>query len=774
MQLTEILGIIVLLGRCIIDANYRLSDDWTEPIKLTRLGDEIVRRCSSKHSRMKPNEARMAVFLEFGCASGLLVDLSTNIDRLRAKISSEVVGRHIHFPYIFGRELHDAAAESFPERTSLNNRQTIQLLRKLPIGVFQEGRTVVGPYGCTYSDMPRQLAPSRHVPGYLCSDETCSAIHTISLSTAAGPISKARTWVSDFIEQNYSDAEDEYVSIVHDAVARDLLPFIIDSSDNLIDVLSDGLNENELRAVIDLLLRQSFRDKSRRVDISKRLGIVIGSPSECVSSLSRPQLMQMALLYTNPEICNAVDEAVSSEIIKIQDFEVRVSKVRRWDPAASEPDAQIGIRGVRFVDTPSSGYVARRLLRLLHGIYYESGKWDAADLAYALEAPPDLNDAELLGRAVQELPPTEIFSRLILPTRPIMEMAAERLGIFNYSSLSRGDLLQRMLWKVGAINAAAFTELDRLEEHAYKLATANEQGAGEDALRSHSANLFAALEQVLRRSLPFCTWTLTSDHYLSTEGFEYDPLLSPSILEFIETHAHTEEAELRLRTDGVNPLTALGAGFVRLAKSLRKLQPESYRRPEHQIPVQSIALARLFAFPFTIPFMNLAESARSEVLTELQAIGRLVQDDNLLEVRNAPTHGRNFPSKLEISKALGCVGNLVDHLRQTGFYPRLFGLSSVQRDELGRERLIYEDNNSQVVLSRPRWELAPRLPAGASQLVIIPLARLQSSGPLRFYLKPRPGDDPYWDGWPRRWHTKSDYQPIDRSPLNPDDLPRTA
>lgn len=773
-QLAEILGITTLLSRCIIDANYKLADSWIDPIKLTPLGDEIVRQCSSKYRRMRPNEARMGVFLEFGCASGLLVDLSTSIERLRAKISSEVTQRRIHFPYIFGRELHDTAAEFFPERTNLNNRQTIELLRKLPIGVFQAGRTVVGPYGCTYSDIPRELVPSLNVPGYLCSDETCSAIHTIFLSTASSSISKARTWISDFIEQNYSDAEDEHVDIVREAIARDVLPFSIDSSDNLIDVLSDGLNENELRGVVDLLLRQSFKDKSRRTDIAKRLGAAIVNPSDYVSGLGRPHLMQIALLYPDLDICNAVDEAVSSGVIRIQDFEVRVSKVRRWDPDATEPDAQIGMRGVRFVDTPSSGYVARRLLRLLHNIYYESEVWDAADLAYALEAPPDLNDAELLGRAVQELSPTEIFSRLILPNRPIMMMAAEKLGIFNFGNFSRNDLLDRMLWKIGAINAAAFTELDRVAEHASKLATANELGEGEDTLRSHSANLFAALEQVLRRSLTFCTWALTVDHYLSNDGFEYDPLLSSGVLQFIETHAPTEEPELQLRIDGVNSLTALGAGFVRLAKSLRKLQPEPYRRPEHQIPVQSIALARLFAFPFTVPFMNLAESARSEVLTELQATGRLIQDDNLIEVRNAPTHGRDFPSTSKISEGLSRVESLVRHLRETGFYPRLFGFSSLRRDELGREKLLYESGDTEVVLTRPQWELAPRFPVGERQLVIVPIARSQSSGPLRFRLKPRPGDDPYWDGWPRRWHTKSDYRPIERSPISPNDLSQTA
>src|SRR5205807_1222460 len=88
------------------------------------------------------------------------------------------------FPYIFGRELHDLAAERYPERWSLDNRETVRLLRDLPIGVFQLGRIVTGPYGCTAAPHPRQLVARRIVPGYLCSDATCSDVHSLELSTS--------------------------------------------------------------------------------------------------------------------------------------------------------------------------------------------------------------------------------------------------------------------------------------------------------------------------------------------------------------------------------------------------------------------------------------------------------------------------------------------------------------------------------------------------------------------------------------------------------------
>src|SRR5579862_9764491 len=155
IQLTEILCIGSLLSSCIIDSSYRLSDEWITPLAFTELGQRIVSELLKNHRRLKPNDAKMAVFLNFGCADGLLIDPATDLDRLRRQLSSELLGGRILFPYIFGRELHDAAARLYPARTTLDNKQTIKLLKELPIGVFQDGRTVVGPYGCTYSDAPR-------------------------------------------------------------------------------------------------------------------------------------------------------------------------------------------------------------------------------------------------------------------------------------------------------------------------------------------------------------------------------------------------------------------------------------------------------------------------------------------------------------------------------------------------------------------------------------------------------------------------------------------
>ena len=746
--LTEIPALSLLLTDCIIEKNYRLSDDWIRPIRFTALGQKIIDGCSNQYKRLKPNDLKMAVFLTIGCADGLMVDLTTDIDGLRQQMSREIINGHIRYPYIFGRELHDAAAELFPASTKLNNDQTIAVLNKLPIGVFQQGRTVVGPYGCTYSDTTRQAGPSLSVPGYRCTQESCTTVHDIRLSTADGSISKARRQLRLYMEKNCSQSADEYVPLLRRAAILDQLPIHNFPSNNLIDVLSDGLSEAELRSVIDHLFRTTFKRESRRLDISRRLHVVIANPSDFVAQLERPQLMQIALLHADADIIGAIDETISQAELQVQDFEVRVSRVKRWDHASRYPHAEIGALGARFTSSPNSRMVATRMLHLLHTEYYESEFWDAGDLAYAIEAPNGLSDGELLDRAIRDHSVRELFTKLILPNRRTVSIACRELDLFNQEGLPREQLLERLQWKVGEPSTIGFSDLRKIDEHLAKVRLANSEGQAPDLIRSAASILFPAVEEALNRALTFSTWILSTDHYLSEDGFVYDPLLDRSILSFIEAHAPAGEPELELRTDRGNTLAPLGAGFTRLAKALRNLNEELSLRAEKDIPAQCTAGFQPFAFPFTRMYLNLAESAKSDVLTALQAIGRHAQNNDVIDARNWTAHGdKAFPGSERIANALDHVAELRVHLRATGLYPRLYELVSLVRDGLGREQLTYKSEGELLTIFRPGWAFAPKLPSGQARLILVPVANTGSSGPLRFRLKPRPGGDPYWDGW---------------------------
>lgn len=756
-RLTELLSITALLNYCIIDRNYRLSDTWIRPLRFTPLGERTFDACMTKYRRLKPNDVRMAVFLTFGCTEGLLVDTSSDIDALRQQISIEVRQRRIRFPYIFGRELHDAAAELFPAQTRLDNSQTLKLLDKLPIGVFQVGRTVVGPFGCTYSDTPRPIGPRFPVPGYRCPDESCTGIHKIILSTADSAISRAREKVSQYIDKNYSKATDAHLPLIRRAINLGMLPISDFPKVNLIEVLSDGLREDELRSVIDYLLRRVFRREGHKTDISKRLGAVITNPSDFVAALGCPELLQIALLHSDSDLIAAIDEAVYQGQLQLHDSEVRVSRVRRWDAEISYPRAEIGPQGVRFTAPPSVKMVTGRMQSLLHTLYYKSDFLDAGDLAYAIEAPNDLSPGELLNLAVRDHSIDELFRDLILPNRRAVEIAARELDVFDYEHLPREQVFDRLRWKIGGPSTNGFPDLRRIDEYLRQVQAANSENRGPDLIRAAASPLFAAVEDALNRALIFAIWAFSTDHHFSEEGFVYDAELDRSIIEFIELNAPSSEPELRLKPEK-NTLVPLGAGFTRLAKALRKFDESEHLRPEKDIPVQCIATSRPFAFPFTQMFLNLTRSAQSEVLTALQAIGRHAQNADVIEVRNWTSHGdRPFPGTEQIHAALGHVAELHRHLQESGLYPRIYELISLSRDGVGREELVYESNGERLSLFRPLWAIAPKLPMGQARLIIVPVAKTDSSGPLRFRLKSMPGTDPYWEGWPKRWPTHSNY-----------------
>jgi hypothetical protein len=380
-QMVEILSIGALLSSCIIDSSYRLSDEWISPFAFTELGQKIIVELLKSHKRLKPNDAKMAVFLQYGCADGLLIDPSTDLHRLRRQMSSELLSGRIMYPYIFGRELHDAAARLYPARTTLENKQTIKLLKELPIGIFQDGKTVVGPYGCTYSDAHRQAEATHHVPGYRCSNEACDIVHSLHLSTGSSTASRARGILGNYLEKHYSQTADEHVPLIREAMMMEYLPESSFPRLNLLDVLSDGLSEDELRVVIDKLLRRTFKIEGRRRDIAVRLGAAIMNPSEFVAGIGRPHLLQIALLHSDENIISAIDETVASNSVRLGDFELRVSKMDRWD--STPPHAEIGKLGVHFSAAPSFRHVPQRTLELLHDIYYKS---DISNLTFGMLA----------------------------------------------------------------------------------------------------------------------------------------------------------------------------------------------------------------------------------------------------------------------------------------------------------------------------------------------------------------------------------------------------
>ncbi|MGC4876674.1 hypothetical protein ACLQ26_10500 [Micromonospora sp. DT43] len=754
-KVTDLISFTSLLQQCVLDSSYRISDDWIRSIRLTALGESVVSGLTEKYKNIKPNDARLTTFLRIGASDGLFISLATDLDGLRKTLGEEIRRGRILFPYVFGRDLHDLAAEIAPKKTTLSLSETLTVLRKLPVGVFQSGWTTVGPYGCQLSPFPRQMRPLRKVPGYLCSDVTCHKVHNISLQTGATSIRRAGEKMEQYVSTRFYHPVNDHRRLVTEAQFKTLASSITDTSSNLFDLLSDALSLNEVRAVVDLLLRRNFRSNGGHGHLSKSLGLVIGDPTQFVGSIGRAECIQIMLLNSDADVVAAVDECIRAGAIKVKDYEVRKSRLNRWGPPLQ---AELGPLGVRFVIGQSGDYTARQLMRLIHTIYYETDGLDPADLAYAIQHSPTRHSSELIGMAVQKKDPRVLLQSLVLPVRRAAAKASSFLGIANFESMPSEEFLERMCWKLGMPSPIIFSELPRVSSYEEEFRRACTSGHSNDELKAIGSKLFTAIEDCVQRSLVYITWAMTSDHYMNQQGFEYDPEMSTEVISFIEERVPASDESFALRTDKRNTLQPLAASFARLAKALSRLDESDHQRPEEQIPAAAKAFPQPFAWKSQIPFLNLSANSRESILTSLQRLSRILQNPVLIGLRNSCNHGNNeLPAVAKIIEVLDLVRDWRIELWSAGFFPRVYSLTSVVRDALGRSARTYSDNTSHITLLSPEWAVSPRLPTSRARIAVIPCAEIETSGPIRFSVKSRPGEDPYWVGYPLRWITTTDY-----------------
>lgn len=699
--LLEVLSIGSLLGNCLISNAYRVTEALVEPFRFTELGERAIREISSAKRRIKPNELKLAVALQFGCADGFFVDPRTDVEALRSVLTTEIREGKILYPDNLGRELHDFIASEYPEQPRLSHADSLRALKGLGIGVFQDGSTCVGPFGAIEAGEPRDLGASPQALGYKCSDETCLRVHWIQLTTGPNAkIHKARTAVHEYIERNHSATADPHIALLSKAYAETLATYrdharrAFTSTAPLIDTLIGGVSLDELRTICDLLLRTQLKEPGTRADLSRKLGVMIANPSDFVSSLTRAEIVQIMLVYSDDSIIGAIDEAVYSREILIAEHEVRSRRTEHW-PSSSGLRAEIGSQGLRMTAPVASGFVAMRLFHLLHYLYVECGVAAHEDLAWTLGLNQELSVDELLDHSIRQLPPGDVLEKLILQNRNVTNAAAEYLGVTRYENLSRVELLPRFLWKLGVPPSLLFDDLHRVEQFQKELGRAAEdEDLNYEQMRGHISNLFTAIEDALQRALVFSTWAFTVDHFMEARGFAYDPGLDASVMTFIEEHASTSDPQTALRLDGKNTLTPLGAGFSRLSKALEQLDQSAYERPSSQLPRSVTYTTRPFSHHSRIPFLNLSEDSRETVLVALKKVAQIIQSETVTLVRNATLHGNNeFPTRDEIKTCIALISDWMLTVRSRGLYPCVFDLDSQSTNAFGVRQLRYVNGN---------------------------------------------------------------------------------
>ncbi|MFJ7624213.1 hypothetical protein ACIQYZ_36110 [Rhodococcus erythropolis] len=755
--LVDLLGLVGLLKKCIIDKQYRISDSWVNAISLNQVGNEHVERLRAK--RHKPNESKMVVFLRIWSGDSLFVSRETDPDALRKLLSEEILNGKIRYPYVFGRLASDLIFEKFPGMNSLTAAQTKILLDELPLGVFQEGRTVVGPMGAFRSRSFRAIPPPFHeVYGYLCSEAHCLVLHPVDISTGESSVSKAQNRLDEILDRS-TQGDIESMRNLNRIVQKIMGLTSERFSTDLINVISDDLTIEEMRCVVERLFSEICRDPVERTRIGKQMNVIFSNPSDLIESFSVQQLEQAILYFTDEEICRAIDRNVRAGNISVSAYGKRKSVVSRFPEGSYDLSAEIGSYGVRFVDGTVSGF-SSNLSKLIRDIYFGSGSvLSAEDLAFALDLSPgkDLK-SELASYLVKETP-DEIIDRLILSNRQASDFAGEDYGVSDYLSEGRSVFGAALKWKLGAPIVPGNLIIESLKSQCNALIELVKSGADESELRGTSSNVFVAFEEILQRSLSYCAWAFTVDHYLEIPRFSYDLDIGSNSLSWVEQMSPTADPRLRLTPGGKNMLSQLSAGFARLAKGLVSVESRSgeYVRPKKDFPLPCIYGTSVFSFPSRCAFLNLREISREMILKDLKSMSRRCQAGSLGDTRNDVMHGNtDFPSSERLIDAANEIGIIIKELEDTGLFPLVYDLKARSIDRFGRETIEYERQGKIITLNYPSVELAPGLPYRSTRLLMFPKYEVGESGPLRFKLitgSPRSG---YWKDWPPRWPERAD------------------
>jgi len=324
-RFVELSDLIDILRDCIIAEDYSIPDDLNNAIVLTERGNALKSRLIRKEE-VPAKEAHLMCALVIGHDELFLDVDATDIDALAHSIGRQVQNRQIRFPFIFSRDLYDAFADLFEEeKDSLSTEETIKLLDKIPPGVFQYGRFVVGPSGISRSSFPRALRFSKRVPAFHCSDPVCRDLHSVMLNTAyKAEINAQREKLEQVLEASAEPAAD------WSGLAME------------INRITDSHFGNHWHAPVVTLLGDCLS--------LDELRLVLSSQGSSAETLSRPDAIELALLKGDRALASAIDALVQAGDIRVSPGEIRAPiSTAHLRSGAFRLRPQLGSRGVRFV-----------------------------------------------------------------------------------------------------------------------------------------------------------------------------------------------------------------------------------------------------------------------------------------------------------------------------------------------------------------------------------------------------------------------------------------
>jgi hypothetical protein len=759
-RLFALMDIRLLLEHCLIKGDYRVTQNLYDPIVPTPAGERFIDGIRKKG--LAYPEARMLCLLELFHVDLFVDPDQSDLERLIRVVGTQIRDSQIRYPFTYGRLLYDKALDQGyrEDRYTLGEAETHELLDGTPQGVFQSGSLVTGPFGILRSESSRYLPPVLSIP-YHCNDN-CRRIHRRWLTTSeAAPINEHRTKVRKQLERESKDPSEWREFLARSVEAEDS-PYNDLARDPIGNLLGDCLDLAETKSLVSWLLDNT--SGSLRATAGG-LGLR-GRAEGIVSDLNQAELLQLALTVSSRRLFNGLDILVSRGMIRIPDGEIR-------KPVVSGTEgfgwyglvAQLGRYGVRL-HSLTTDIAPLRLRRLIGQMYRLDKPDDRHELEWQLRGEHADSLEARLEQYLQSHRPREIVSSLLLARRSNMVVALQELELSEDILESDPERINAVLWKLGfSVEDSFDVHKGFWEVHARMVQQTRQTMVGplaadSDKIRSLAANYFVGLESLLRDSLLYTTWALTTDHFASAKPYIYQPSLDErAALQTLDEHASadTDDAgKQRLSFSEKITLYPLTRGFQVLADLLESLESteEEFVRDGKAVP-SWVRLQNIQHFPFIhrVPFLDLLEDSRKQIKSRLREISQRLVGADVSEARNEWLHARKGSLGVDqLRRSLDAVRDAIVLIQDSGFSRQTYRQIRSEFDEAHRETVVLADGRGQeVVLFRPSHLEWLGLPGLRQTQHVMTSARFHEPAEvLRFATET---DSPYsrlWAGYPAR------------------------
>lgn len=732
----ELFSIRQLLSGCVIADNFVANAHITQAIEFTDLGESELNSLKMRLPRVNPVTTRMLAFLEFENEHGLFVDINkTDVDKLRQAVGESIDNRKIFFPWSYGRETVDTLVRLFGVIPKLSSKETISLLKETPVGVFQVGNTVVGPFGCLESPEFRLVEPERDLRGYVELRNNERTRRKFVLSTGENAeIFKASRQNTKLKEQQGGKkytASNNLVSILEDSqIANVKNPY---QPDSIFMFLGETLTFPESKSVAERLLPMIFRRDNGSRKLEKLTGQIVGEVPKFVANLTRPQLQQIFHLATNSDLFAALDEAIEHGEIQF------LPGLSRYSPKEKS-----GLRleaceqGVRLGNVYPHGLFATNIMDVLFQVFVYSGLKNKEDLKFSLDSTE--NDLDLLIRLLVSSWSPEKITEFLCSQRELGVFVGNYVGIRNANELTGPKLKAQLSYKLGVPETSEESLLDRLEVKIDQLESTDPCLEQEIDRLLHE--IFNDVETVFKDILVFSWWALIERKEKQAKFFAYN-------------HARERANNLYLplfkgnAKDAEKPtLQPLSAAFSRLNSELENLPKTPFATDF--VAGYAKSEARPIAFRFKEMFHNLNESSQKRVTNSIETLVKVLANEDLVATRNNVKHGNRERdiSLDDIQNTISLLRQGIQVARSTGLFPEVWLFSSREVMQSGLMRTKYIRGSNSLDIEEPTRAVAPGLPSSGKRLYFLPGCKLEHVGSLRFAIAQIKPDQEYWEGFP--------------------------